>query len=131
MPSHLPSLASLLLGILLVAPLLRFARGLAEPICAGDLDTRASERWASIRVAESPDHAALYSDWPTSRTSPGRIDTHQHYIPQFYADYLEKYSAAPVTAISTSLLTVMSTRAIAYPESTLGLNRHLTHATCR
>ena len=119
MPFHRHFLASLLLRALLVTPLSRFALGLAEPICASDLQTRASDRTVSIRVFESPDHAALCSDWPTSRESPGRIDTHQHYIPQFYADFLEKYSAATVSSVFTSLLTVVSKRAIAYPKSTI------------
>ena len=97
MSYHFDILAVLLLGTLLAAPQSRFARGHEEPICSSDLEAQPSERKTSIRVFDSTDHAALVDDWPRSQESPGRIDTHQHYIPQFYADYLEKYSANPHT----------------------------------
>lgn len=54
---------------------------------------------SSITIFEDPGYANLVSDWMTSQNGgiiPGRIDTHHHYIPDFYAQYLEKYSMWPM-----------------------------------
>ena len=54
---------------------------------------------SSITVFEDLGYADLVSDWLTSQNGgiiPGRIDTHHHYIPEFYAQYLEKYSTWPL-----------------------------------
>ena len=53
---------------------------------------------SSITVFEHSEYADLVSDWLTTQNGgiiPGRIDTHHHYIPDFYAHYLEKYSTWP------------------------------------
>ena len=55
-----------------------------------------SKQNSSITVFEDSGYADLVSDWLTTQSggiTPGRIDTHHHYIPDFYAQYLEKYSA--------------------------------------
>ena len=52
---------------------------------------------SSIPVFEDQDFAELASDFlltQSSDTVPGRIDTHHHYVPPFYAEYLEKHSAS-------------------------------------
>ena len=134
MQRHSSVFPILLLGALPAAPLTRFARGHEEPICSSHLDREARERKSSIRIFESPDHAALCTDWPTSRESPGRIDTHQYYIPQFYADYLERYSVALIIRSSGLLITLSISVILCPPRSTsLGaqLSRQLTHAVCR
>ena len=110
MPYNRSSSAFLLLITALAAPLSRYARGHEEPICSSSLDIKAQE--SSIRVFESPDHAALCNDWTTSRKRPGRIDTHQCYVPRFYADYLENYSATLITYADSNLLPVLSVCAV-------------------
>ncbi len=121
--------ASLLLGTVLAAPLSRSACGLAEPICASDLETKASQNNYLISLFESSDHAALCSDWPTSRERHGRIDTHQHYVPQFYADYLEKYSAGflPLNSYQPAPWCPRSHFAFTFHTH----STHLTQAICR
>ena len=98
MPCHHSLLAFLLLGTLLAAPHSRYAHGHEEPICSSDLSAEGSKRNPSIRIFDSTEYAALVDDWPRSGESLGRIDTHQHYIPHFYADYLDKYSAIPYSS---------------------------------
>ncbi|CAK0786343.1 hypothetical protein CVIRNUC_009556 [Coccomyxa viridis] len=48
-----------------------------------------------IPVFEDQAFAELASDFlltQSSNTVPGRIDTHHHYVPSFYAEYLEQYN---------------------------------------
>jgi hypothetical protein len=50
---------------------------------------------SSIPIFEDQMYAELVSDWLSTQSRsvvPGRIDTHHHYVPGFYAEYLEKYS---------------------------------------
>ena len=52
---------------------------------------------SSIPVFQDQAFAELASDFLLTQSSnnvPGRIDTHHHYVPFFYAEYLEKYSAS-------------------------------------
>ena len=60
-----------------------------------------------IPVFEDQAFAELASDFlltQSSNTVPGRIDTHHHYVPSFYAEYLEKYSASQKPCIDVLLI---------------------------
>ncbi len=60
-----------------------------------------------IPVFEDQAFAELASDFlltQSSNTVPGRIDTHHHYVPSFYAEYLEQYSASRRPSSDVSLI---------------------------
>ena len=93
----LPCRAQLLLLVSTIAVSLRTSYSLEYAVGTNGTPHVAvySKPNSSIPVFEDQTYAELVSDWLSTQSRsiiPGRIDTHHHYIPDFYADYLEKYS---------------------------------------
>ena len=93
----LPCRAQLLLLVSTLAVSLRTSYCLEYAVVSNGTSPVAvySRPNSSIPVFEDQTYAELVSDWLSTQSRsivPGRIDTHHHYIPDIYADYLEKYS---------------------------------------